>query len=55
MPVMLSIGHVSDAPDTRALHDSRWLSGGRRLQPYEDHEVMICGSHADYTGHIAVA
>ena len=26
MPVMLSIGHVSDAPDTRALHDSRWLS-----------------------------
>ena len=23
---MLSIGHVTNAPDTRVLHDSRWLS-----------------------------
>ena len=37
MPVMPSIGHVSDAPDTRALHDSRWLSG---ILVYEDPTVM---------------
>ena len=48
MPVMLSIGHVTNAPDTRVLHDSRWLSVAI---VYEAHEVMTIRRYPGYTGH----